>query len=95
VPISFALHRSSPNPFRGIAMIRYDVPGAGADVKLGVYDITGRLVRSLVDGAQSAGQKSVAWDSRDHGGRAVAPGMYLLRMQAPGFSGIQKMMLTQ
>ena len=64
-------------------------------MKLGVYDVGGRLVRALADGAQTAGRKSVRWDGRDDQGRALPAGMYLVRMQATGFAQMRKLVLTR
>jgi flagellar hook assembly protein FlgD len=48
---------------------------------LRVYDVSGRLVRTLVDGRVEAGRHEVAWDGRDQGGRRTASGVYFYRLQ--------------
>jgi hypothetical protein len=70
----------SPNPFRVQAGVRWQLPVAGR-VRLSVYDVTGRTVRTLVDGPTAAGTHVSAWDGRDDGGRMVANGMYLYRLE--------------
>jgi flagellar hook assembly protein FlgD len=60
------------------------VPPVGGAVRLRVYDVGGRLVRTLVDGAQTAGQKTAIWNGRDNQGRGVASEVYFYRLQAPG-----------
>ncbi len=94
-PAQFALHPCVPNPFNPSTTIRYDVPNGGARVSIAVFDVTGRRVRSLVDGAQPAGQQSVTWDGRDDGGTTVASGVYFYRMTAGSFAQTRKMVLLK
>ncbi len=63
VPAAFALHQNVPNPFNPSTVIRYGVPVGGGVVSLRIYDVSGRLVRTLVDGTQPALQKTAAWGS--------------------------------
>jgi flagellar hook assembly protein FlgD len=51
-------------------------------VKVAAYDLTGRLVRVLVDGEMSAGARMLTWDGRDEAGARLAPGAYVLRLEA-------------
>lgn len=69
------LLQNYPNPFNPCTAIRYELP-ADAHVSLRVYSVTGRLVRTLADGRQTRGRKSVDWDGCDTEGRAVASGVY-------------------
>ena len=69
-----------PNPFTTQTSIHYTVPVEGATVTLKLYDIRGRLVRTLVDRSQSGGAYEAAWDGRDGTGRTVASGVYFARM---------------
>jgi hypothetical protein len=94
-PIEFALHPNAPNPFNPTTVIRYDIPHNGVVVRLHVYDIAGRLVRTLVNETQSAGRKSVTWDGRDDGGRSAASGVYFYRLTTPAFAKTQKMVLLK
>jgi hypothetical protein len=84
VPARFALYRSTPNPLSSCTEIAYDVPAEGGEISLAIYDASGRLVRTLADGLQTAGSKRVLWDGRDDGGRAVGSGVYYCRLEAPG-----------
>lgn len=68
-----------PNPFNPRTTIEYAVDGGGA-VRLAVYDLRGRHVRTLVEGARDAGRHRSTWDGRDADGSAVASGVYLLRL---------------
>jgi hypothetical protein len=95
VPTEFALYQNVPNPFNPTTTIRYDVPVGGGAVTLRVYDVHGRLVRTLVDERQSPGQKTVVWQGKDDRGKGIATGVYFYRMTAPGFEVARKMVLLQ
>ncbi len=83
-----------PNPFNPSTTINYELP-VDAQVRISVYDLSGRLVRILEDGSRSAGQHSVRWDGRNAQGSAQASGMYFVRMNAGGTTGIRKITLVQ
>ncbi|HKW13865.1 MAG TPA: FlgD immunoglobulin-like domain containing protein, partial [Candidatus Krumholzibacteria bacterium] len=78
-PASFALNANVPNPFNPITTIRYDVPAPGADVKISVYDVAGRLVRELVKEHRGAGAWSVQWNGDNDRGQAASSGVYFYR----------------
>ncbi|MDH3215877.1 MAG: T9SS type A sorting domain-containing protein [Candidatus Krumholzibacteria bacterium] len=90
-----ALYAAVPNPFNPSTVIRYDVRGRGANVRIVVYDVTGRRVATLVDGQQSAGEKRVSWDGRNDRGAEVASGVYFYRMTTGEFSLTRKMLLLK
>jgi hypothetical protein len=75
--------------------IRYSVPTAGGEVSLRIYDVRGRLVRTLVSGHGVPGEQSVTWDGRDDRGYSVASGVYFYRLSAGGVSMTRKMVLTK
>jgi hypothetical protein len=77
IPGEFHPH-SSPEPFRDIVEIRYELSVPG-DVTLGVFDASGRRVEILVDEFQSAGTHRVLWRPGD-----LAPGVYFYRLEAKG-----------
>ncbi|MFH2052029.1 MAG: FlgD immunoglobulin-like domain containing protein [bacterium] len=80
----FALHQNVPNPFNPSTLLAFELPRASA-VRLGVYDISGRLVRLLLDAeAFGPGTQRVRWDGRDEAGRAAAAGVYFGRLEAAG-----------
>lgn len=74
---------ASPNPFNPMVNIRYSVPRAGLLV-LQAFDLRGRLVRTLVDEVRDAGPGSVVWHGDDDSGRALASGVYQLRLATEG-----------
>jgi hypothetical protein len=95
VPKSFAVYPCVPNPFNPTTTIRYDVAVGGGVVTLRVYDVAGRVVTTLVDGALVAGTRTVTWNGRDSGGAPVASGVYFYRFTAPGYSQTHKMVLLK
>jgi hypothetical protein len=83
LPARTALSLAFPNPFAGETRVRLSLHTAGP-VALGVYDIAGRHVRTLLRGTQAAGTLSIGWDGRDDNGMRQAAGVYLVRMEAAG-----------
>lgn len=73
--------QSLPNPFTHRTMITYDLP-ASARISLRVYDLTGCLVKTLIDQPQAAGDHSVLWDGRDDQGKDVPAGVYFYKIEA-------------
>jgi hypothetical protein len=84
LPSTFALLQSQPNPFAEQATIRFALPVASR-VKLEVFDVLGRKVRTLADRSYEAGEHEVAWDRRTARGALASPGLYFYRMTAGGF----------
>jgi len=79
-PAQLALLPNSPNPFNPETVFTFALPQAG-HVTLGVYDLAGRLVRTLVDGPLSEGWQAVTWDGRGNRGQRVASGVYFCRLE--------------
>ena len=95
VPDRVYLLQNTPNPFNPVTTIAYGV-AKESRVQLGVYDISGRLVRVLKGGdLQSAGQHEIAWDGQDGSGQPVAAGVYFCRLDAGGFSETKRMTLVK
>ncbi|MCB1163172.1 hypothetical protein KDL67_10840 [bacterium] len=70
-----------PNPSRGGGELRFDLP-RGMQVRVAVYDVSGRLVRELGRRELQAGPQTLRWDGLDGGGRPVPAGAYMIRAQA-------------
>ena len=83
VPGEIALARPSPNPARGPVTLRFALPRE-APVRLGIYDVSGRQVRELASGRQTAGEHVLDWDLRDEFGHAVGAGLYFARLELEG-----------
>jgi VCBS repeat-containing protein len=81
---------AGPNPSNGRTSLRFSTPAQG-DVQLVIYDVRGRLVRSLTNGTRGVGTHIVDWDGRDRDGRNVPAGTYfgLLRVDIDGKSDTQ------
>ena len=94
VPPSLWLGQNHPNPFNPSTTIRFGVP-APARVTLRVYDVAGRVVRTLAEGDRPAGEYDVAWDGRDDRGVAVAAGVYFYRVAAGEQTVTRKMILVK
>lgn len=95
LPDVSALHANVPNPFNPTTTINYDVRSGGADVSIAIFDVSGRLVRTLVHEHRAAGRYSAQWDGLDDAGRPVASGVYFYRMQAANFTETRKMILLK
>ncbi len=91
----YTLSAGMPNPFTSSTVIRYTLPGAGA-VHLDVYDVSGRLIRSLVRGEwMPAGAGRATWDGRDGSGRRVRSGVYFYRLDAGGISETKRVTVVR
>lgn len=88
------LHPNFPNPFRPSTTIRFDVGGQKEQtVRLAVYDVAGRLVKTLSNGPLAAGSYEVRWDGRDAQNETLASGVYLLRLESAGHAESRKIMI--
>jgi hypothetical protein len=86
--------RAFPNPFNPSVTISYFVPEE-ARVTVRVFDASGAIVRNLVDESRREGQYSFAWDGRGEGGKAVASGVYFIRLDAAGRHATKKVVLLK
>ncbi len=94
-PRRTVLHGSSPNPFNPRTTIRFDL-AHDTHVRLEVFDVTGRHVRTLADEARTAARHVIVWDGRDDGGAAVGSGIYWARLvTARGFRGAAKLVILR
>ncbi len=80
------LLQNSPNPFFASTLIRYRVPEGASyqGVRLHIFDINGRVVRTMVNGEQPPGLYEMTWDGNDAQGRRVASGIYPYRLEVGG-----------
>jgi hypothetical protein len=83
-----------PNPFNACATIQYTLEKGGA-TEIIVYDVNGRLVRTLVSGYAPAGVHEVIWDGRNDSGNRVASGLYLYRLRTGDVVETRKMILLR
>ena len=89
VPIHINLQQNYPNPFNPTTTISYQLPKSSF-VKLTIYDVSGRLIETLVDEKKNAGYYSIQWDASQ-----FSSGVYIYRIQADGFSAVKKCLLIK
>ena len=95
VPRQTALFQNVPNPFNPATTIRFDLATDGP-VALRIYDVAGRLVRTLIDAPLPAGfGKSATWDGLDAAGNRASSGVYFYRLEAAGQSQTRKMVVMK
>ncbi|MBN1482448.1 T9SS C-terminal target domain-containing protein [candidate division KSB1 bacterium] len=94
LPQAFELKQNYPNPFNPSTTITFAVPNE-ANVKVQVYDITGKLVTTLVDSKMAAGYHNLEWTGTDSNGRRVATGIYFYKMTAGNFVQTKKMLFAK
>ncbi len=82
-PSLLALYAARPSPFSGETVLHYDLPEAGR-VSLRIFDVTGRLIRTVVQGVVPAGRHAARWGGQDHSGNPVASGVYFYQLEARG-----------
>ena len=94
IPEVFALHQNYPNPFNPVTSLRYDLPEDGL-VNITIYDMMGRIVKTLVNSSQTAGYKSISWNAANDRNESVSAGLYLYTIQAGEFRQTKKMVLLK
>jgi len=94
IPEKFALYQNHPNPFNLETQISFDLP-VNSKVSLKIYNITGQLVRTLIDKDMEAGQHKVIWDGKNQKGETVASGIYFYRLEAGDYVSVKKMGLVK
>jgi len=94
IPEVYALHQNYPNPFNPTTILRYDLP-EDTQVRITIYDIMGREVRTLFNNQQNAGYKSVIWNATNNQGQPISAGVYLYSIEAGGFRQTKKMILLK
>ena len=91
---TFVLYQNQPNPFNSRTTIICEIPVDGP-VSLQIFDVRGRLVRTLVNGSRTAGQLVVPWDGTDNRNELVASGVYFYRLRTSGLEQSRKMTFVE
>lgn len=91
---TLSLAGAIPNPIRGHGRIHYVLPAAGT-MSLGIYDVSGRLIRELMSGPQPAGAQSVEWNGTGADGARVGAGLYWARLRFGGQMRTQRIALVR
>jgi len=89
IPNKFSLHQNYPNPFNPVTKIKFDI-AKNSNVKLRIYDVTGREVLKITDAYMTAGSYSFQWNASQ-----FASGIYFYRLDAGEYSEIKKMILVK
>ncbi len=89
LPINYSLQQNYPNPFNPTTTINYQLPSSGF-VTLKVYDMLGRLVKTLVDEKKPEGSYSVQFNANN-----IASGIYFYKLKADNYSAVKKMILLK
>jgi hypothetical protein len=93
-PRAVVLHQNAPNPFNPGTTIRFELP-QDEQVSIRIFDVRGRVVRTLVQGRRPAGYNEVTWNGVDEAGRRVASGVYWYRLEMPGVVQTRAMVLAR
>jgi hypothetical protein len=88
------LHQNAPNPFNPVTAISFTLP-ARSRVSLAVYDVRGKLVRTLADEMMDEGRHERLWDGRNAAGSPASSGVYFYTMKAGGATLTKKMLLLK
>jgi hypothetical protein len=88
-PVNY-LYQSRPNPFHKSAAIRFTL-ASKAHVEILVFDVNGRVVKTLIDGVAEAAENALTWDGTDKCGNPVGAGIFWVRMSTPGYESTKRM----
>jgi len=88
------LHQNYPNPFNPTTSIDYDLPER-SNVKVSIYDMLGRKVKTLINQQQNAGYMSIKWDATNDLAEPVSAGVYIYTIEAGAFRQTRKMILLK
>ncbi|MBU1072996.1 hypothetical protein KKG45_07095, partial [bacterium] len=94
-PERVGLHQNVPNPFNPRTEIKYDLPATGGQVRLDIFDVMGRRVRTLVDGFVAGGPRTAVWDGLGDDGQALPTGVYFANLYTDGTRKTVKMVLLR
>jgi hypothetical protein len=92
--VNVELQQNYPNPFNPTTTIAFSL-GAESDVRLTIYNVTGRLIRTLVDERRPGGPNEARWDGTDAGSNPISSGVYFYRLEAAGGTITKKMVLVK
>ncbi|HBN45783.1 MAG TPA: hypothetical protein DEA65_04700 [Candidatus Marinimicrobia bacterium] len=93
-PLEFTISRNYPNPFNSTTQIDYQVPEDN-HIRIVVYDLMGREVRTLMDKVQSKGYYNIEWNGESDHGEFVSTGVYFFQFTSNGFSNEKKMIFLK
>ncbi|MBN1504113.1 MAG: T9SS type A sorting domain-containing protein [Candidatus Eisenbacteria bacterium] len=93
-PAVFSLEQNFPNPFNPVTTVMFSLPEKG-EAMLAVYDVSGRLVKTLYHGVLDQGKHKATWDGRNNAGRVVSSGVYFCKLVAKDKTAETKMVVLK
>jgi len=93
-PDAMVLYGNYPNPFNPTTKLAFALP-AKQRVRVNVYDVGGRLVKTVTDRVFDGGRNEVVWDGKNGAGQTVASGVYIYRIEAGDETRSAKMVVTK
>ena len=90
----FNIEQNYPNPFNLSSQIKV-ISKMNSKIKVNVYDILGKEVRTLLDKEFPAGEYTIEWDGKDSNGNILNSGVYFIKMKANGFQKTIKTVLLK
>ncbi len=94
LPRKYQINQNYPNPFNPYTKIEYEIPQYGI-VKINIYDISGKLIRKLINEQKNTGKYLVTWDGRNDSGKTVSSGTYFYQIISGNFVQAKKMILLK
>jgi len=94
LPTGMSLGQNYPNPFNPVTTLTYEL-SEDALVSMSVHDVSGRLVKNLIHGYQTAGHGTIKWDATNNSGQPVSAGVYLYKIQIGDMMQTKKMVLLK
>ncbi|TET79251.1 MAG: T9SS type A sorting domain-containing protein, partial [Candidatus Cloacimonadota bacterium] len=89
------LSQNYPNPMRNSTTIFYFIPNEAKNSRINIYDISGRLVRTIKKTGKEVGYHRVVWDGQDNSGKKVANGVYFYKIKAGDYTITRKMIVVR
>ena len=93
-PNGFQLHAAYPNPFNPVTAIPYEAP-IGGQLTIGIYDLRGKLVRTLINDKQSVSPGIVYWNGKSDNEKPLPSGVYFYRLSAANYTATRKIVLLK
>ena len=90
IPLSYSLKNIYPNPFNPATNIKFSLAEDVDDLKLNIYDITGRIVKKLHNGSQNKGEYHIKWNASTY-----ASGIYFISLKTQDYTSVKKIMLIK
>jgi hypothetical protein len=94
IPEGFVLSDPYPNPFNPVVHLKYHLPVSN-NVKIEVYDLLGKRVKTIAEVNQNSGWHEISWDALNSSGNVVSSGIYLIRIQTDYGTKMKKVVLMR